>query len=183
MCLPTLLLTTTFYNFHNVRNNLILLGDFNYPDIDWVTLSGHSAASNQLCDVIFQAGLCQLIDTPTHQQGNILDLLLTNIEDKIKELQVHSDPHLHSDHYNITFSVNTKMNSISKFAPYFSFNFSKGDYQGLSDYMLHSDFTSCYPTQDNEHIWHIIEQKLFEGMQLYIPQYKVHPRQDPIWYN
>ena len=42
-------------DFHNVQNNLILLGDFNFPDI---TLSGHSAASNQLCDVIFQAGLC-----------------------------------------------------------------------------------------------------------------------------
>jgi len=75
------------------------------------------------------------------------------------------------------------MTRVSKFVPYFSFNFSNGDYQGLSDYMLHSDFTSYYLTQDCEHIWHIIEQKLFEGMQLYIPQYKVHPRQDPIWYN
>jgi len=57
--------------------------------------------------------MCQLIDAPTHQQGNILDLLLTNIEDKIKDIQVHADPHLHSDHYYITFSVNSKMNSIS----------------------------------------------------------------------
>ena len=59
------------------------------------------------------------------------------------------------------------MTRVSKFVPYFSFNFSNGDYQGLSDYMLHSDFTSYYLTQDCEHIWHIIEQKLFEGMQLY----------------
>jgi len=100
MCLPTLLLllTTTFLflsDFCNVQNNLILLGNFNFPDIlvDWVTLSGHSTASNQLCDAIFQAGLCQLIDVPTHQQENILDLL-TNIEDKIEHLQIHSDPHL-----------------------------------------------------------------------------------------
>ena len=41
--------------------------------------------------------------------------------------QIHPDPYLHSNHYDITFSVNAKMNSISKFAPYFSLNFSKGD--------------------------------------------------------
>ena len=183
--------TATDYNnlfnflndFQNVHNNLILLGDFNFPDIDWDTLSGHSAASNQLCDLIFQAGLCQLIDVPTHKQGNILDLLLTNLEDKIEDLQVYPDPHLHSDHHNITFSVNTSMNGLSKFAPHITFNFSKGDYQGLCDHMFHSDFMPCYLTQDSEHIWHIIEQKLFEGMQLFIPQYKVHSNQDPIWYN
>ena len=55
----------------------------------------------------------------------------------------YSDPHLQSDHYNITFSVTTTVNDQSKFAPYFTFNFSKGDYQGLCDYMTHSDFTPC----------------------------------------
>jgi len=132
-------------NFNNGHDNVILLGDFNFPDINWDILSGHTAASNEFCDLIFQAGLYQLIDAPTHTQGNILDLLITNIENSIEDLQLHSDSQLHSDHYNITFSVNTSIHDdVQKFAPYFIFNFPKGDYQGLSDHMFHSDFTPCY---------------------------------------
>ena len=43
--------------------------------------------------------------------------------------------------------------------------------------------TPCYLTQDCEHIWHFIEQILIKGMELFIPQCKVHSKQDPIWYN
>jgi len=82
-----------------------------------VTLSatyvGHSVASNQLCDLIFHAVLCQLINALTHQQGNFLNLLLTNIQDKIEDVEIHLDPHLHSDHFNITFSVYTKVNGTA----------------------------------------------------------------------
>jgi len=42
-------------NFNDVQDNLILLSDFNFPDIDWATLLGHSTASNQFCDVILQS--------------------------------------------------------------------------------------------------------------------------------
>ena len=105
---------------------------------------------------------------PTHQHDNTLDLLFTNLEDNINDLQINSDSHLQSDHYNITYTVTTNIIDNSKFVPYFTFNFSRGDYHGLCDYMLHSDFTPCYLTLDCEHIWHFIEQILFEGMELFI---------------
>ena len=57
--------------------NLIVLGDFNTPDIDWNTLSDFSPVSRQFCDLIFDSELSQLINCPTHIHGNILDLLLT----------------------------------------------------------------------------------------------------------
>ena len=41
---------------------LIIMGDFNMPDINWLTLSGHSGFSNQLCDLIFEFNLSQLVD-------------------------------------------------------------------------------------------------------------------------
>jgi len=63
------------FNLSNASNKLIILGDFNFPDIDWDSLSGHSPVSNQFCDLVFQAGLSQLIDTPTHNHDNILDLI------------------------------------------------------------------------------------------------------------
>lgn len=52
-----------------------MLSDFNLPDIDWNTMSGVSVISNQFCDFVFDNGLCQLINGPTHIHGNTLDLL------------------------------------------------------------------------------------------------------------
>ena len=49
------------FNFLNSTNigsiNLIVLGDFNTPDIDWNTLSGVSSVSRQFCDLIFDSNL------------------------------------------------------------------------------------------------------------------------------
>ena len=76
------------FNFLNSTNigsvNLIILGDFNIPDIDWNTLSGFSPVSRQFCDLVFDSGLSQLINCTTHIHGNILDLLLTNSEELIQ---------------------------------------------------------------------------------------------------
>jgi len=57
-------ITLTYYetlfdflsNLSNISNKLITIGDFNFPDIDWDSLSGHSPVSNQFCDLMFQTG-------------------------------------------------------------------------------------------------------------------------------
>ena len=43
--------------------NVILLGDFNVPDIDWDTLTGVSLFSKSLCNIVFHDNLSQF----THQ--------------------------------------------------------------------------------------------------------------------
>lgn len=60
---------------------LVIVGDFNYPDISWHSLTGDSVASKLFCDVVFDGNLSQLVNVPTHAWGNILDLVLTNDED------------------------------------------------------------------------------------------------------
>ena len=172
-----------FLHLHEVSVRMIILGDFNLPDIDWDVLSGHSQVSNQFCDLVFQTGLSQLIDKPTHVHGNILDLLLTNLEDNVCHLQIHSDRFLPSDHYSITFSVSVSVVASSKSTTYSTFNYSKGDYQGLCEYLLCCDFTPCYLSHDVEYIWHTIEHLLMDAMHSFIPTNKVHSHQHPIWFN
>ena len=172
-----------FLHLHEVSVRMIILGDFNLPDIDWDMLSGHSQVSNQFCDLVFQTGLSQLIDKPTHIHGNILDLLLTNLEDSVCHLQIHSDRLLPSDHYSITFSVSVSVVASSKSTTYSTFNYSKGDYRGLCEYLLCCDFTPCYLSHDVEYIWHTIEHLLMDAMHSFIPTNKVHSHQHPIWFN
>ena len=59
-------------------DSVIILGDFNMPDICWSTLTGTSTASNSFCDLLFELNLSQLVKEPTHCKGNILDLVITN---------------------------------------------------------------------------------------------------------
>jgi len=73
----------------STSERLIILGDFNLPDIQWDLLSETTHISQNLCELVFHTGLVQFINEPTHIHGNILDLLLTNIDDSIKLLEVH----------------------------------------------------------------------------------------------
>ncbi len=70
----------------NLPANSILVGDFNYPYIDWGSLTSLARGRNFLN----KCGTCsfeQLIDFPTHIKGNILDLVLTNNPEKILNIQ------------------------------------------------------------------------------------------------
>ena len=79
-----------------------------------------SPISNQFCDLVFQTGLYQLIDKPTHTHGNILDLLLTNLDDNIGDLQIHPDQLLPSDHSLSLFSICQCCNILKVYhLPYF----------------------------------------------------------------
>ena len=79
----------------------------NLPDIIWSSLSCSSSNFNLFCDFIFQHNLSQLIESPTHIQGNTFDLVLTNDPELVSDLSIHLH-HSHtltSDHFIIYFTV------------------------------------------------------------------------------
>ena len=87
---------------------VILLGDFNVPDINWATLSGSSDLSSKLCDLIFQHNYVQQVDHPTHIYGNILDLIITSSEDTVSGINITKEFNqaIKSDHYLIVSNFN-----------------------------------------------------------------------------
>jgi len=112
------------------------MGDFNLPDINWLTLSGSTGLLNQFCDLVFDSNLLQLFNQPTHICGNILNFILTNCDDHINSLSVHShNSHLiTSDHYLISFDLSTVIvRSHSDNGPTaYICNPAIGDYDGLN---------------------------------------------------
>jgi len=79
---------------------IIIAGDFNQPNINWSTLSATSQASNLFCDLVYDLNLSQL-DSATHIHSNLLDLILTNIEESIHDVQLypHNYQFFSSDHF------------------------------------------------------------------------------------
>ena len=49
------------------------------------------------------------------------------------------------------------------------YNFAKGDYDGLNNYLSTYDFSTLYNTRDVEQAWLIIKQCLTTAIDLFIP--------------
>jgi hypothetical protein len=96
--------------FRNIERNSILIGDFNLPDIDWISGTAVSRSSNEVLEAATASGLVQLVDFPTHIRGNTLDLVLTNMPDRL--LNVRDEGRLgKSDHVIIMCDVLTRTGS------------------------------------------------------------------------
>ncbi len=69
----------------SVKKNTIVVGDFNLPDIDWST--GEAARrSEPFMDPVEDAMLVQLVEFATHIKGNCLYLVLSNIPERVSEV-------------------------------------------------------------------------------------------------
>ena len=72
--------------------HVIIVGDFNLPDINWSSLTGVSPFSKRFCEFIFDSNFIQLVENPTHMKGNILDLVLTTTNNVRDLVVVQSNP-------------------------------------------------------------------------------------------
>jgi len=111
-------------------NPVIQLGDFNFPDVDWCTLSG---SSSKFCDLLFQLNLTQLVDKPTHNLGNILDLIITNNE-VIYDLIINPQNYkpISTDHFLISFTILVPSEYTISSPTQVIFDYSKANYHGLT---------------------------------------------------
>ena len=107
--------------------NVIIIGDFNLPDINWLSLVGFT--KNIFCDFVFECDLSQLVTVPTHCKENCLDLVLTNSPHAINNVQVGSCSVMKSDHLLVSFSLTTQFRpSVNVHETQYVINFSKLNY-------------------------------------------------------
>ena len=165
--------------------NHLIIGDFNAPDIDWSICSAASYKSKTLCDLIFELNLHQLMLDPTHIQGNILDLILTDAPEHVTNVRVHShnDMSLHSDHYVISLSFLLHQPSpIYRAVPTHSFLFSKADWSGLCDFLFDSNLTENIKLSDVDSMWKSLKEVILNGCNKYIPRMHFKKSQLPKWF-
>ncbi|KAK4811192.1 hypothetical protein QYF61_019823 [Mycteria americana] len=82
---------------------LILLGDFNHPDICWKSGTASCKQSRRLLECTEDNFLIQVIESPTRGDA-LLDLLLTNTEELIREVKIDGSLGC-SDHALVEFTI------------------------------------------------------------------------------
>ena len=148
VCLTNLIILAT----QSCKSHLLIMGCFNYPNIDWSTRStSNSDVSNNVFLTTLQDNfLFQHVGSPTrygeHTTPSKLDLVITNEESMISFIVV-SEPLGKSDHVVLNFKY-TCYSSI----PVVNYNrylFHKGDYESMAEnlsnkvwYMLFKDLNT-----------------------------------------
>jgi hypothetical protein len=80
------------------KQQVLVMGDFNYPHINWISLDGTDKLSEQFLDLIQDCYLTQHVIEPT-RGNNVLDLVLTSEHSMIDNVEVKehfatSDPNI-----------------------------------------------------------------------------------------
>ena len=165
------------------------MGDFNFPDINWSSLTGHSRTSTLFCDFMFDNNLTQHVDCPTHTRGNILDLVLTANDELVDNLVVFNPNHsIRSDHLMISFKLLFQPpSSLSQRRLYgteslFIYDFPKADMEGICSYLENSDFRHCFVSCDVDFVWSSLKLAIQQAMDLCIPKVRLRSYQFPKWF-
>lgn len=161
------------FAFDSKFKDIILLGDFNYPSIQWLNGSGFSDLSteNGFIDVLQEAGLFQLVNSQTRGQ-NTIDLLLTTNEYLIDNINVTDDDSvsLKSDHKAITLDVNLnrKPKLLTKRLVY---NYKKGDFDSLRAILRSLPLTDIVLSENDIAIaWAKWKDVFLAAVDTYIPK-------------
>ncbi|CAM4539487.1 unnamed protein product [Lepidochelys kempii] len=98
----------TVFNEVNTNGHCMIMGDFNFPDIDWRTSASNNNRAQIFLDAIADGFLHQVVAELARGDA-ILDLDLVSSEDLIEEMVV-GDNLGSSDHELIQFKLNRRIN-------------------------------------------------------------------------
>ncbi|KAK6017038.1 hypothetical protein OSTOST_17474, partial [Ostertagia ostertagi] len=129
---------------------VIVLGDFNLPEINWAQWDSWKEETHPLSVTFASHGFKQYIKEPT-RGSNILDLLFSNDHELLSNVSVNSSIG-HSDHLSISFEI---MRSLLPTVPVLKRLFSKCDYTSITNYLFNILWIESFesvPTVDEKYV-------------------------------
>lgn len=147
------------------------MGDFNYPGIDWNSLTSSASPQEQLFLEEYQDWfLWQHTTRPTRFRGqqtaNILVLVMTNEEGMINDI-TDGDPIGMSDHVTLSWTLNCYAQvTASKVRKYM---YNNGNYIGMRADLAMEDWDCLLENKSTEEQWSVISSRISEVLNRYIP--------------
>jgi endonuclease/exonuclease/phosphatase family metal-dependent hydrolase len=166
----------------NKFDQIIVCGDFNLPNIDWTTgvATNNNTIYQHFTKTVKDHYLWQLVDFPTRGE-NTLDLILTNIPNKIQNVTGFDDV-LTTDHKLISFEINLKIQSKPR-AERFVYDFAKSDWSNLKVLLANTRWDLCFvPGNIDETLSNWCDMFL-SVVDKHIPKYCIKSVHDHPWIN
>ena len=130
-------------------DQLVVCGDFNLPHIDWEfgTATTGDSIHNYFTKLVRDTYLWQMIDFPT-RNNNMLDLILTNIPEKISDIHGFDDI-LNTDHKLVSFVLDFNIPKEPK-TKRFVYNFKKANWDALKEVLTNTPWDMSFVPGDIE---------------------------------
>lgn len=154
------------------HKNLILVGDFNFPCIDWnswTTTHSENHVSYKFIELMRDNFMYQHIRENTRYQNgqtpSLLDLIFTNNENAVDNID-YGDKLGASDHISITFDINCNFNIEHDLKP--RKNFYKGDYSAARAHLNDVDW-SVMGDMDVNSAWNYLTMHINNCIEEFVP--------------
>jgi hypothetical protein len=149
------------------KKQYIILGDFNFPNINWATQIAENDIGQNFLEFANTHGLKQVIDFPT-RENNFLDILLMNDISCLTWCE-QAPPFSNSDHSTVEFSLQLRNIIIIDCNELLDFN--KSDFHNMNIYLSHISwfdvFSGCIDVAD---FWNKFKSILKDSFHLFIPK-------------
>jgi endonuclease/exonuclease/phosphatase family metal-dependent hydrolase len=168
------------------HNHLVILGDFNFPDIDWSTWNAASTQSTKLIDTLQDNFMYQHVAQPTryrHGQSPTLDDLILSDKEELIEGVTYADALGKSDHLVLSFNIMLEPDLTGKTKE--RFKMEKGDYDKMRNSMREENWEALMAGKELNEMWNLFTSKYARAVNECIPKYKMTPRKwnRPLWMN
>ena len=159
---------------------LLLLGDFNLPNITWGDVPKcYDALSAVFCHVVDDCFLQQMVFEPTRGE-NILDLILTITPEFL--MNVVCEGLGNSDHSSIEFDWKNKHGRLKQ-TPRFVYNFRTADWKGLREDLVRIPLDTIYLMSFVDEVWEVWKTVYFQTVERNILKKLIKRRRDVPWLN
>ena len=157
----------------------LLMGDFNFSGIDWITMHSNSIVETEFLEVIKDMYLYQHVTAPT-RESNILDLVFSTEYDMIENLEVIS-PIANSDHNSIEFTlkISSDLKKVSTLK--LQYNYFKGNYKDMICDLKSKNWNEEFENKTVEEKWESLKVHIENGIKKYIPLKKGEVKKKSPW--
>jgi len=162
------------------EKNVVFIGDFNYPTIDWENGTSRGRQAEEFRGAVEEKLLTQMVDFPTHKKGNILDLVITDIPEKI--IEITDEGRLgNSDH--ITMVIRIEYGKERKKEPDVVKNWKKARWEEMKKEMREVQWKREANGLDTNQFWTSLRGKLDELIEKHVPRKERKQNTRPPWLN
>ena len=165
--------------------NLIIVGDFNHPEINWEHSHTKMGENHRASKFLFNINKCKLnqhIDKPTHHKPgckpSLIDLVLTRSPDIIEKITLSSPL---GKSYHSTIFIKTKMQKERKpKCMVKKYQIDKGDYNKMREQLgaINWEERLRETKEDVDETWNEITKEIIDAKERYIPSKLVNNQQN-----
>jgi hypothetical protein len=173
--------TERLYNvLGGLQGNVVVVGDFNMPSIDWERNWAGNAREEGLVDLVENKFWVQHVLEPTHEDGNTLDLCMSSQEDTVAGVEV-LEPLGNGDHNMLEIDLTGPLenNDSLEEVP----DWSKADMGKLREAIQEVDwareFESMSGTQSMEKFYTVLDREV----EKFVPKKMRRKGNKPLWMN